>query len=397
MAEVAVIAESVPHSVLALPCLDAPRVPAPTLADSEIRPSTIPESIWLTLERHRTTLNKRGSVHAETLPSGNSRYRLHVNLRECHRGADGISRTRESQRKINLERAEIAEAVERLLALWRHPAVLRAYRMREAAEFHEWCVQHDAERKRREERERLDADWDAALIEDAEWEDDRAWEEEQEAREADFEAMAERELKEDAERCDVNSNTVAEAAEAPVTEQAEPQPEPAPAPPDPEAELVALCDSVNEGIMALVARLPQETLDEIIKLKDVLAQNGSVQVRRERDRHTAFRVRARVPHEQYGRVQRAIPLPLDARAALGVALLIWSWRTGVFDNAPRAWRTKRRVRAAIRGAQRALRLRRYIELEDNINRFPTVDGDELRHLPREVGGLEGLKLLTNRR
>jgi len=391
MAEVAVVPEH--HSIIAVPCLDAPPFPAPTLADSEIRPTAIPRTIWRELEWLRPTLNTCGSVHAERLPSGALRYRLRVRLNRHYRDDDGIIRSETSHEAINLETAEIAEAVERLLALWRHPDILRAYHEREAAEFHAWCVQHDAERKRREERERLDADWDEALVEDEEWEDDRRWEHEQEEREAEFEAQVERELKEDAER----RAAKAEAAEATVTEPMDPQPTSAPAPPDPEAELIALCDRANELILSLTARLPQETLDEIIKLKDVLAQNGSVQVRRERDRHTAFRVRVRAPHEEYGRTQRAIPLPLDARAALGVALLIWSWRSGVFDHYPRAWRTKRRVRAAIRGAKRALGLRRYIELEDNIRRFPTVDGDGLRHLPTGIGGLAGLKLLANRR
>jgi len=393
MAEVAVIAESVPHSVLALPCLGAPSTPTPTLADSEIRPTVIPESIWRELVWSRPTLNKRGSVHAEALPSGNYRYRLHVLLRKYHRGADGISRTRERQRKIDLGSAEVAEAVQELLSLWRHPDVLRAYKEPEAAEFHAWCVQHDAERKRQEEREELNADWDEALVEDAEREDDRRWEQEQEEREAEYEAMAEKEQKEDAERRAAKT----EAAEAAPAKPACPQPEPAPAPSDPDTELIALCDQVNEGILKLTSRLPQGILDEIIALKDVLAQNGSVQVRRERDRHTSFRVRVRVPHEQYGRVQKSIPLPLDARAAMGVALLIWSWRVGTFDNDPRAWGTARKVKAAIRGAKRALRLKRYVELEDNLKRFPSVDGNKIMHLPAHIGGLEGLRLLASRR
>jgi len=40
----------------------------PTLADSDTRPTAIPERLWNELVDLRPTLNKRGSVHAEPLP-----------------------------------------------------------------------------------------------------------------------------------------------------------------------------------------------------------------------------------------------------------------------------------------------------------------------------------------
>src|SRR4051812_23401362 len=72
--------------------------------------------------------------------------------------------------------------------------------------------------------------------------------------------------------------------------------------------------------------VPPDLLARLMKMRDVLGNNGSVGLRRESDRRESYRLRARVPDERRGRRQISIPLD-DGGTARAVAALLREWRS----------------------------------------------------------------------
>jgi hypothetical protein len=74
-------------------------------------------------------------------------------------------------------------------------------------------------------------------------------------------------------------------------------------------------------------RIPKTLFDRLIAIRPHLAHQGAVQ-KRLRRRRPSWRLRVRIPHADYGRIQTSIELGGDPRVVEAVQQLVASWRIG---------------------------------------------------------------------